>query len=173
VTADVAWSHAAPQLHAFHRWAKTRAAELGRALTREDLPLDQVYRWAANLKILERDGAACDMRVRLFGTEFVEIYGQDLTGKTLTETLPAGARQAVLEGPRRALDGHVLYERVRIPFPGSRTVSYERLIYPLARARAFSLLAIVGYRLASDAAPAAVLDQAACVSHTVETLPPP
>ncbi len=103
---------AAAPLRAFHWWLAAEEARQGRPLARGDLALDKVYAWAPNLKIVEHDNDTRGFRVRLFGTELVEIYGRDLTGQVLDDVLPARSKDVLLEGYRQAVEGSVTYERI-------------------------------------------------------------
>jgi hypothetical protein len=102
------------------------------------------------MKIVERDSASGDLRVRLFGTGMADIYGRDLTGQRLRDALPGAVADRLLAGYARAAGGAVVYENVRFEWDDGRSVAYERLIYPLDDAGAFSLFAVVGYRLRGE-----------------------
>lgn len=145
-----AFDGASPDIAAFFAWAEARAAALGRRLTRSDLPLEAVARWAAQMKIIERDASTGELRVRLFGTGMTEIYGRDLTGQKLRDVLPASMAEQLLAGYARAAGGAVVYENVRFEWGDGKSVAYERLIYPLDNAGTFSLFAVVGYRMRGE-----------------------
>jgi hypothetical protein len=141
---------AAPEIAAFFAWTEERAKALSRRLTRSDLPLEAVARWAAQMKIIERDAGSNDLRVRLFGTGMAEIYGRDLTGRKLREVLPGAVAEQMIAGYARAANGAVVYENVGFEWGDGKNVAYERLIYPLDDAGTFSLFAVVGYRLRGE-----------------------
>ncbi len=141
---------AAPGIAAFFAWAELQSKTLGRRLTRGDLPLEAVARWAAQMKIIERDAASGDLRVRLFGTGMADIYGRDLTGQKLHEVLPGAVAAQMLSGYARAANGAVVYENVRFEWGDGKSIAYERLIYPLDSDGAFSMFAVVGYRMRGD-----------------------
>lgn len=140
----------APGIVAFFGWAEAMAKTLGRRLMRSDLPLEAVARWASQMKIIERDAATGDLRVRLFGTGLVDIYGKDLTGKTLRDVLPAKLSELLLGGYEQASQGCVVYENIRFEWGNGRSVAYERLIYPLEKDGTLTQFAAVGYRMRSD-----------------------
>jgi len=89
----VSFKEASPNIAAFFAWAEGRAETLGRRLARSDLPLEAVARWAAQMKIIERDAESGDLRVRLFGTGMTDIYGRDLTGQKLRDVLPGAVAE--------------------------------------------------------------------------------
>jgi len=140
----------APGIAAFLGWANAQARSIGRPLTRSDLTLGEVARWAANLKIIDRDAASGDLLVRLFGTAMVEIYGRDLTGQVLQEALPASVAARLLGGYARAADGSVVHEAIRFDWGNGKIVAYERLIYPLVEGGTYSKFAVVGFRMRGE-----------------------
>jgi hypothetical protein len=144
------FADAAPDIAAFFAWTELQAKTLGRRLTRSDLPLEAVARWAAQMKFIERDAASGDLRVRLFGTGMAEIYGRDLTGQKLRDVLPPALAKQLLAGYARAAGGSIVYENVRFEWGDGKCVAYERLIYPLDNEGAFSLFAVVGYRMSGE-----------------------
>jgi len=144
------FNKASPDIAAFFAWTEMQAKTLGRRLTRRDLPLEAVARWAAQMKIIERDAGTGDLRVRLFGTGMADIYGRDLTGQTLRDVLPASVAAQLLGGYTRAAAGAVVYENVRFEWDDGKSVAYERLIYPLENEGSLSLFAVVGYRLSGE-----------------------
>ncbi|MFN7194233.1 MAG: PAS domain-containing protein [Rhodospirillales bacterium] len=146
----VSFKEASPNIAAFFAWAEGRAETLGRRLARSDLPLEAVARWAAQMKIIERDAESGDLRVRLFGTGMTDIYGRDLTGQKLRDVLPGAVAEQLLAGYARAAGGAVVYENVRFELGDGKSVAYERLIYPLDNNGSFSLFAVVGYRLRGE-----------------------
>lgn len=141
---------AAPQLRSFYAWLRAEESVLGRTLRRSDLSLDKVFPWAANLKIIEHESQLRGYRVRLFGTELVNIYGQDLTGALLDEALPESAKDELLAAYRLTTPGAMTYERIGFAWPDKRTVAYERLIYPLLEPDDRRKFAVVGYRILGD-----------------------
>ncbi len=146
----VSFKEASPEIAAFFAWTETRAQTLGCRLARSDLPLEAVARWAAQMKIVEREADTGDLRVRLFGTGMVDIYGRDLTGQKLRDVLPESVAGQMLAGYARAAEGAVVYENVRFDLGDGKSVAYERLIYPLDNEGAFSLFAVVGYRMSGE-----------------------
>jgi len=72
-------------------------------------------------------------RVRLMGTEVVEMMGKDLTGKYVGEVLPGPAADQLAH-----LYGNVLLTRApqyrtgKFERPGREHVGYERVAFPLA-----------------------------------------
>jgi hypothetical protein len=144
------FTEASPDIVAFFAWAEAQAKTLGRRLTRRDLPLEAVVRWAPHMKIIEREAGTGELRVRLFGTGMADIYGRDLTGQKLRDVLPAPVAERLLAGYARAADGAVVYENVRFEWGDGKSVAYERLIYPLESDGAFLLFAVVGYRLRGE-----------------------
>jgi len=139
---------AAPGLAAFFVWASERRAALGRQLQRADLSLDQVARWAANLKIVDRNAATGELRVRLFGTGMVGIYGRDLTGQTLQIALPGALKDQLLAAYETATGGRVVHEKIDFDWPDGKNVRYERIIYPLDTQGVYCQFAVVGARSA-------------------------
>ena len=146
----VSFDEASPDIAAFFAWAEAQAKTLGRRLTRRDLPLEAVARWAAHMKFIERDAESGDLRVRLFGTGMADIYGRDLTGQKLRDVLPESVAAQLLAGYARAAGGAVVYENVRFELGDGKSVAYERLIYPLDDHGSFSLFVVVGYRLRGE-----------------------
>ncbi|MCA3260887.1 MAG: PAS domain-containing protein [Telmatospirillum sp.] len=144
------FNEASPDIAAFFAWAEAQAKTLGRRLTRRDLPLEAVARWAPQMKIIERDAGIGDLRVRLFGTGMADIYGRDLTGQKLRDVLPASVAEQLLAGYARAAGGAVVYENVRFEWGDGKSVAYERLIYPLENEGALSLFVVVGYRMRGE-----------------------
>jgi hypothetical protein len=139
-------SDVAPVLAAFFEWASERRAALARPLRRADLSLDQVARWAAHLKIIDRDAETDELRVRLFGTGMADIYGRDLTGQTLQIALPSAFKDRLLAGYETAAKGCVVCEKIDFEWPDGKNVRYERIIYPLDTQGVYGQFAVVGVR---------------------------
>lgn len=130
----------------FYTWAKSLQEAIGRPLKRADLSLDRVYRWAPNMKVLERTSKGGPLYVRLFGTMFAEFYGVDLTGRFLSEAFPKNVEPIVTAGYNLAEDGWVVYEKIGFTWESRKNVDYRRLIYPLETSGRFSIYAIIGFR---------------------------
>jgi hypothetical protein len=82
-----------PSALAFIDWA-ARLAGSGSALDRGQFEPNDVKPWLGALAILQWDPAASDYRYRLFGTNWAESLGRDLTGRPLA-AWPANIAQAI------------------------------------------------------------------------------
>lgn len=61
-------------------------------------PLDMPRRLLPHLSLTERTGEGSEFRFRLVGTELVQRFGRDATGKTSAELYPDGDYRVYLEG---------------------------------------------------------------------------
>lgn len=77
---------ARPNLQALYRlWSERRAGRP--APSRDDFSVEDLRPWLGHLLLLDRiDGD--DFRYRLYGSSLVEIFGFDLTGRTVTAAAP-------------------------------------------------------------------------------------
>jgi hypothetical protein len=76
---------------------------------------------------------ARDFRFRLFGTEMVQVYGQDLTGRLLSELDDRDYAAALRpDYVTTATSGLPSVRRGRLEWAKRDHISYERLLLPLA-----------------------------------------
>ncbi|MDJ0950393.1 MAG: PAS domain-containing protein [Alphaproteobacteria bacterium] len=69
---------------------------------------------------------------RLAGTELVETYGMEFTGKTPQEAFPGRSDDLVAAYRKVVSTGAPMYDSYQAPVPGREHITVERLICPLA-----------------------------------------
>jgi hypothetical protein len=81
-----------------------------------------------------------DLRIRLAGTAYRELYGFEITGKSLLELIPADARPDVIEDYRTCLErGATPFHRGSMTWRGwGVAIDYERILLPYGDAEGVS-----------------------------------
>lgn len=123
-----------PKLKRLHDYWHSKIEE-GRLPGRADIdPLD-IPDLLPSLILVDvvRGASGLRFRIRLVGTEYVEVAGQDLTGKWLDEThAPDQAREIAETYVAVVETGEPHYWRSSLHTTGREHINYERLICPLA-----------------------------------------
>jgi hypothetical protein len=77
-----------PELERLYRlWDAKRAGR--RAPARRDLPLEELKPWLGHLLVIDVIDGGADFLYRVYGTAIGAFFGNDLTGKRLSEVDPA------------------------------------------------------------------------------------
>lgn len=114
------------------RWERLRPE--GGLPTRADFPTEALRPWMGNLMVLEvvdRQAGEPDFIYRLHGTHLTELWGQDLTGRRVSD-LPEEDSTPLLREYRE-----VFHSRAPLHIPGRRMVRkdylrVEKAILPLS-----------------------------------------
>lgn len=87
--------------------------------------------WLGRIAISERDGD--DYRLRLFGTEFSDVFGRDLTGCHLLASLGEHCGGLTHEHLATLLDGPFIgYTTGRVPIPGREFLELSIIDLPMS-----------------------------------------
>jgi hypothetical protein len=117
----------------YEYWLTKAASD--RMPSRQDIKLPELRDLAPQIFIVDVLTGPLQFRFRLFGSHLVELAGQDLTGRILSED--AGNSRAnqvyadyksVVETCQPRFD-----QRVQVEWLGRRYDSYERIIMPLSQ----------------------------------------
>ena len=127
----------------------------GRLPARADIDPLEMREWLGNLLLIEVAGK--EFRYRLYGTEFVERFGREMTGRTIAELPAAQHRLLEAEYESACRAAHPIARIYTAQFepsgpllPGERppTNSWERLVLPLASdGTTIDMLLIGAYQL--------------------------
>jgi hypothetical protein len=135
--------------------AKCRQSRLP---SRSDIDPLEMAEWLGNLMLIEPDGSG-SFRYRLYGTEFVEAFGREMTGRSIEELAP-DERQIIADEYRLAREAGTPSARTysaRFLIPAqqrsgdetSRPATWERLVLPLAADRnTVDMLLVGAYEIA-------------------------
>ena len=137
-----------------------RAKSWGSRLpARADIDPLEMTPWLGHLLLIEPDPIG-DYRYRLYGTEFVEAFGRDMTGRTLASLPQQQHRLLAAEYGEARIRRAPLTRVYTADFPDPnnthrlRRASWERLVLPLASDGANVDMLLVGaYPLDEAASP--------------------
>lgn len=85
------------------------------------------------IDVLPRQAAQPRYRMRLIGTEVVELHGRECTGLFVEDVLPAADSEAILQGYDeilRSKEAH--YRSGAVVLEGRKHIGYDRAAFPLA-----------------------------------------
>lgn len=112
-------------------WQTTRADRP--APIRSDIRPEEIKPILPNILIIETVGDTPRLRYRLVGTEFVTIYGAELTGRFVDEADFDGVRDTLVADYAKVLADHLpSWTRWEFFKDDGRWVNYERLAMPLS-----------------------------------------
>lgn len=87
--------------------------------------------WHSRVAVSERDGD--DLRFRIFGSTFTELFARDLTGQLLAASMRGDQYHAILAHFRRCCDGPMIgCVSGNVPVAGRDFVAFQVVDLPLA-----------------------------------------
>jgi hypothetical protein len=100
----------------------------------EPTEIADVLPWIMLIDVISRPDGKHDYRLRLVGTEVVEIQGSDGTGRFVAEVLDSAERDGILQGYEEIVRSREPgYRRGVVATKGREHVPYRRIAFPLAR----------------------------------------
>lgn len=129
-----------PKLAAlFDYWASKRRGG-GGLPARDDIDPLEMADWLGNLMLIEPNGSS--FRYRLYGTEFVEAFGREMTGRSIDNLAPDERRIIAEEYHAAKANGQpsarvyhadfLIPQMLRRGDQVTRPATWERLVLPLA-----------------------------------------
>lgn len=108
------------------------AKRAGRLMPRwQDFEFTEFVGWHAEIALSEREGN--DLRFRIFGGKFVELFAQDMTGQLLAASMAPQQYEAIIEHFRRCIDGPKMGMVIgRVPTLERAFLGFQVLDLPLA-----------------------------------------
>jgi hypothetical protein len=100
----------------------------------EPTDMGDLLPWIMLIDVIAAAGSAPRYRIRLVGTEVVEIQGSDQTGKYVEEVLDKAEAAAIMQAYGEIVRTHEPgYRQGMVATVGREHVFYRRIAFPLAR----------------------------------------
>lgn len=100
----------------------------------EPTEIAELLPWIMMIDVISQPGAEAHYRIRLVGTEVVQIQGSDGTGKYVEEVLNKSEVASIVQGYDEIIRSRQPgYRRGVVATEGREHVPYRRIAFPLAR----------------------------------------